>query len=81
MVINNDGEKMPSVYTPINPLSKSVALTVLFKKFCANRGFTPPQPPLPQVRTFRSCLTSGVKFGFSRLIISLNYVLLFSPKH
>lgn len=49
MAINDAGEKKPSVYTPTNPLSKSVALTVLFKKFCANRGFTPPQPPLPQV--------------------------------
>lgn len=50
MVVNDLGEKMPSIYTPTNPLSKVSVLAVLFKKFCINSGYIEPQPPLPQVR-------------------------------
>jgi len=49
MEVDENGEKLPSLYTPTNPLSKASALTVLFKKFCANNGYIAPQPPSPQV--------------------------------
>lgn len=49
MVVDDHGGKIPSLYTPTNPLSKASALTVLFKKFCANNGYIAPQPSLPQV--------------------------------
>lgn len=54
MVVDDCGEKIPSLYTPTNPLSKASALTVLFKKFCANNGYVVPQPPLPQVNYTRT---------------------------
>jgi hypothetical protein len=49
-IINESGQKIPSLYTPINPLSKASALTILFNEFCKNNGYIAPQPPLPQVR-------------------------------
>ncbi|XP_025414202.1 thioredoxin domain-containing protein 3-like isoform X2 [Sipha flava] len=48
MIVNSSNVKIPSLYTPTNPLSKAAALAVLFKKFCLNNGYVPPQPPLPQ---------------------------------
>ncbi|VVC27942.1 Thioredoxin-like fold,Domain of unknown function DUF4746,Thioredoxin, conserved site [Cinara cedri] len=48
MIVNDFGEKLPSLYTPTNPLSKTSALTVLFNKFCINNGYVAPQPPSPQ---------------------------------
>ncbi|XP_060844802.1 uncharacterized protein LOC132924475 [Rhopalosiphum padi] len=47
-IVNQNGQKIPSVYTPRNPLSKASALTILFHKFCQNNGYVAPQPPLPQ---------------------------------
>ncbi|XP_060842938.1 uncharacterized protein LOC132923123 isoform X2 [Rhopalosiphum padi] len=47
-IINESGQKIPSLYTPINPLSKASALTILFNEFCKNNGYIAPQPPLPQ---------------------------------
>ncbi|XP_027838372.2 uncharacterized protein LOC114120611 [Aphis gossypii] len=47
-VINENGQKIPSVYTPRNPLSKASALTILFRKFCKNQGYVAPLPPAPQ---------------------------------
>lgn len=49
IVVNEFGEKTPSLYTPTNPLSKAAALAILFRKFCVNNGYVAPQPPLPQV--------------------------------
>ncbi|XP_022174183.1 uncharacterized protein LOC111036466 isoform X2 [Myzus persicae] len=46
--VNESGQKLPSIYTPRNPLSKASALTILFSKFCQNNGYVAPQPPLPQ---------------------------------
>ncbi|XP_050429288.1 uncharacterized protein LOC126838695 isoform X2 [Adelges cooleyi] len=43
-----DGVIIPSLYTPVSPMSKTAALAVLFPKFCENNGFLPPQPPAPQ---------------------------------
>ncbi|XP_025192829.1 uncharacterized protein LOC112592883 [Melanaphis sacchari] len=47
-VMNENGQKIPSVYTPRNPLSKASALTILFHKFCQNNGYVAPHPPSPQ---------------------------------
>ncbi|XP_022160062.1 thioredoxin domain-containing protein 3 homolog [Myzus persicae] len=47
-VVDEYGQKKPSVYTPRNPLSKASALTILFNKFCRNHGYVAPQPPSPQ---------------------------------
>ncbi|XP_025204110.1 thioredoxin domain-containing protein 3-like [Melanaphis sacchari] len=47
-IVNESGQKIPSLYTPRNPLSKASALTILFDKFCENNGYIAPQPPLPQ---------------------------------
>ncbi|KAL4104761.1 hypothetical protein QTP88_020038 [Uroleucon formosanum] len=46
--VDEYGQKIPSVYTPRNPLSKASALTILFHQFCKNNGYIAPQPPLPQ---------------------------------
>ncbi|VVC37217.1 Nucleoside diphosphate kinase-like domain,Domain of unknown function DUF4746 [Cinara cedri] len=48
IVVNNFGEKVPSMYTPTNPLSKASALTVLFNKFSITNQYVAPQPPVPQ---------------------------------
>lgn len=68
MVINEFGEKVPSLYTPVNSMSKVSALTVLFKKFCANNGYVVPEPHLPQV---------GVPF---RLQYTIRIIMLRSKK-
>ncbi|XP_027839920.2 thioredoxin domain-containing protein 3 homolog isoform X2 [Aphis gossypii] len=46
--VNESGQKIPSLYTPRNPLSKASALTILFDTFCKDNGYIAPQPPLPQ---------------------------------
>ncbi|XP_060856925.1 uncharacterized protein LOC132934607 [Metopolophium dirhodum] len=46
--VDEYGQKIPSIYTPRNPLGKASALTILFDKFCRNNGYIAPQPPLPQ---------------------------------
>lgn len=48
MIVNDFGEKTPSMYTPTNPLSKASALAILFQTFCAINGYESPMPPPPQ---------------------------------
>ncbi|XP_050526777.1 thioredoxin domain-containing protein 3-like isoform X2 [Daktulosphaira vitifoliae] len=46
--LTEEGVILPSLYTPINPMSKTAALTVLFRKYCETNGYIPPQSPAPQ---------------------------------
>lgn len=79
--MNSLGEKIPSLFTPTNPLSKTSVLTVLFNKYCITNGYVPLQSPIPQV----SILKGNLKTIFGKytcivikvFIVLLQYLMIF----
>lgn len=49
IVENENGEKIPPMWTPINNLSKAAAIEILFPRKVESIGYVPEQLPPPQV--------------------------------